>query len=340
MVIAKILALLRSHFNLRELFSMHIDYSNRDESKEEAAFVRDWAERHGFTHFERVISEVKRGVTDRAEYEKISRNLRYGFYKEILTTQMGWVDQEEGGVERTVTGGEGGGHPGLECGLGVIFGHHAGDVQENVLSNIMRGCSPLNLAGMHEVGITEGVPVWRPLLKHVKDEIFDFAHRLPSPSSPLLIPPPLPRYGIPYFRDTTPTWSTRGKLRRQLVPLLIDMYGTGCLRNISSLAAQSDEAMTLVSQNIYDPFMRSPLLLSPPLPSLCSHHEWNGSQDSPALSLWVGVQCSSLSPPATLLLEGNVEEFDALDVDEHDPREGGAQLPQEDSTRHSLLPLH
>lgn len=72
------------------------------------------------------------------------------------------------------------------------------------------------------------------------------------------------RYGVPYFRDTTPTWSTRGKLRRQLVPLLIDMYGTGCLRNISSLAAQSDEAMTLVSQNIYEPFMRSPFFISSP----------------------------------------------------------------------------
>ena len=41
-----------------------------------------------------------------------------------------------------------------------------------------------------------------------------------------------------------------------MVPLLIDMYGTGCLRNISSLAAQSDEAMGLVAQNIYDPFMK------------------------------------------------------------------------------------
>lgn len=254
MVIAKILALLRSHFNLQQLFSMHIDYGNRDESKEEAAFVRDWAERHGFTHFEKVISEVKRGVTDRAEYEKISRNLRYGFYKEILATQMGWVDHEDGGVGAPEEGTD---HPGLECGLGVIFGHHAGDVQENVLSNIMRGCSPLSLAGMHEVGITEGVPVWRPLLMHVKDEIFEFAHRLiSSPTALSLLPPDVHRYGIPYFRDTTPTWSTRGKLRRQLIPLLIDMYGTGCLRNISSLAAQSDEAMTLVSQNIYDPFMR------------------------------------------------------------------------------------
>jgi tRNA(Ile)-lysidine synthase TilS/MesJ len=51
------------------------------------------------------------GVTGRDEYEKISRDIRYGFYTEVLTA----------------TG----------CG-GVIFGHHLGDVQENVISNVMR----------------------------------------------------------------------------------------------------------------------------------------------------------------------------------------------------------
>jgi adenylyl- and sulfurtransferase ThiI len=39
------------------------------------------------------------------------------------------------------------------------------------------GCSPLNLAGMTSVGITEGVPIWRPLLNHDKKEIYDFAHK-------------------------------------------------------------------------------------------------------------------------------------------------------------------
>lgn len=102
------------------------------------------------------------------------------------------------------------------------------------------GCSPLDLAGMGPVGITEGVPVWRPLLAHTKEEIFEFAHK----------------YGVPYFRDTTPSWSTRGKLRNQLVPLLQEIYGEGCLRNISALARQSDDARSLVFQNVYDPFLR------------------------------------------------------------------------------------
>lgn len=30
----------------------------------------------------------------------------------------------------------------------VMFGHHQGDLQENVISNVMRGCGPLQLSGM------------------------------------------------------------------------------------------------------------------------------------------------------------------------------------------------
>ena len=43
-------------------------------------------------------------------------------------------------------------------------------------------------------------------------------------------------------QDTTPTWSTRGKLRRQLVPLLADMYGEGFKANLSSLVSHDEEA--------------------------------------------------------------------------------------------------
>ena len=41
-----------------------------------------------------------------------------------------------------------------------------------------------------------------------KVDIFAFAHG----------------HGVPYFKDTTPDWSTRGKLRTKLLPLLEDMY--------------------------------------------------------------------------------------------------------------------
>lgn len=60
------------------------------------------------------------------------------------------------------------------------------------------------LSGMREVGIVEGCLVWRPLLPWRKDAIYGFAHT----------------FGVPYFKDSTPSWSTRYKLRRQLLPLI------------------------------------------------------------------------------------------------------------------------
>ena len=142
MVIAKILVTLRKHNIIpieTKIVAMHIDYANRLESGREADFVERWCAELGIEFEKRVIDEVTRGVTDRSEYEKVSRDIRYvdvncfqplphiwltlwcivkccvnysyGFYKDILTK--------------------------YQC-KGVMFGHHLGDVQENVISNVMR----------------------------------------------------------------------------------------------------------------------------------------------------------------------------------------------------------
>ena len=57
------------------------------------------------------------------------------------------------------------------------------------------------VVGMGIRGLCKGVTVLRPLLEHEKPEIYDFSHK----------------YGVPYFKDSTPSWSTRGKLRNNLV---------------------------------------------------------------------------------------------------------------------------
>lgn len=186
-------------------------------------------------------AQVKRGVTARDEYEKIARDIRFNAYKSAL---------EERGEGACPT---------------VMFGHHEGDVEENVLTNLVKGCSILGLAGeigtllpsrvtswvhqhfvyfhahvgkmsksvLHDLNVANrmrslkvlvssrpfpwytrftwqgmlpentvnGVRVWRPMLPFGKAVVYDFAHK----------------FGVPYFKDTTPSWSTRGKLRRQLV---------------------------------------------------------------------------------------------------------------------------
>ncbi|CAN0108696.1 unnamed protein product, partial [Ectocarpus fasciculatus] len=215
MVIAKILAVLPCPAANVTVVALHLDYGNRPESAEEARYVEYYAKEILKLDWRiREITEVTRGVTDRSDYEKISRNIRYSFYKEVLNE--------------------------LSC-PGIIFGHHIGDVQENVISNVMRGSSSLHLSGMTDVGVTEGVSVWRPLLSNNKDEIYAFAHK----------------YGVPYLQDTTPSWSTRGKLRNVLLPLLMDIYGTGCMHNLSSLAAESDAMRALVQETVFGPFLES-----------------------------------------------------------------------------------
>jgi uncharacterized protein (DUF924 family) len=112
MVIAKILTVLRNKYQaIYSIVAIHIDYANREESGLEADYVGKWCEQMSVSFRKRVINEVTRGITDRAVYERVARDIRYGFYQEVLHE--------------------------TNC-PAVMFGHHLGDVQENVMSNIMR----------------------------------------------------------------------------------------------------------------------------------------------------------------------------------------------------------
>eukprot|EP00934_Nitzschia_sp_Nitz4_P006346 Nitzschia sp. Nitz4//scaffold37_size175936//105580//108219//NITZ4_002052-RA/size175936-snap-gene-0.245-mRNA-1//1//CDS//3329549806//6336//frame0 len=221
MVIARVLANLRENcgFNL-ETVAVHIDYGNRPESAAEADYVRRYCERLGLTFKCRRIDEVTRGVTARDDYERISRELRYSSYKEAISEI------------RTRTGSG--------ATIGVMLGHHKGDLRENVLSNAHKGCGPIDLSGMTSVSKNDGVVIYRPLLPLEKEFVFDYAHK----------------FGVPYFKDTTPHWSTRGKLRNKLLPLLEEIYGEGSLRNLSNLALESDECRALVQSTIIGPFLQ------------------------------------------------------------------------------------
>jgi hypothetical protein len=55
--------------------------------------------------------------------------------------------------------------------------------------------------------------------------------------------------------DTTPHWSTRGKLRNKLMPLLEEIYGEGSMKNLSNLATESDECRTLLYKSMIGPFL-------------------------------------------------------------------------------------
>ena len=113
---------------------VHIDYGNRPESGAEADFVAAWCAEQGIVFRLKRIEELRRGIAGRDEYERESRRIRYDFYAACLAEFAG-------------------------CG-GVCVGHHAGDVQENVITNLLKGTSLLAVSGMAEVSTVNGIPVW------------------------------------------------------------------------------------------------------------------------------------------------------------------------------------
>ncbi len=165
MVIASVLVFLNKSCGFAlDIWAVHIDYANRPESGAEADFVRRYCERLGISFQCRRIDEVTRGITARDDYERIARELRYQSYKE--TVALAQLKKEET--------------------IGVMLGHHRGDLRENVLSNAHKGCGPLDLSGMTAVSRNDGVVIYRPLLPLEKTFVFDYAHK----------------FGVPYFKGT------------------------------------------------------------------------------------------------------------------------------------------
>eukprot|EP00962_Isochrysis_galbana_P053231 scaffold24680_cov221-Isochrysis_galbana.AAC.5 len=70
--------------------------------------------------------------------------------------------------------------------------------------SLRRRPPPPRLPGISEASIVTGVLIWRPMLPHPKSDVLAYARR----------------YGVPYFKDSTPAWSTRGRLRNELLPLI------------------------------------------------------------------------------------------------------------------------
>ena len=191
-----------------------MDYANRPESGAEAAYLRRWCEARGVQLEVRVVTEVTRGVTARDEYEKQSRRIRFEAYAELMARSGARA---------------------------VFFGHHKGDVQENVISNVMRGGGLLELGGMTPASTVNHVRIWRPMLSLGKEDVYTHAHA----------------YGVPYFKDSTPEWSTRGKLRNQVQPLLEDVYGEGYASHLSVLARESAECTELLEAALLGPLLAS-----------------------------------------------------------------------------------
>jgi tRNA(Ile)-lysidine synthetase-like protein len=189
---------------LTQVSALHINYGNRPEADAEQLFLERWcASLHIPLKVLRMPAHLRRGVTDREQYEKEARELRFAFYREE--------------------------------GVPILLAHHRGDVMENCVSNSLKGAGPLRLSGMNARDRLYDVEIRRPLLTLDKAQILQVAFD----------------HGVPFFRDSTPAWSTRGRLRNEVLPLLKDVYGAGCLESLTQLAEDSDQLRALCDRRVF-----------------------------------------------------------------------------------------
>lgn len=198
---------------IKPTIAIHIKYSNRDESAAETNFIINWCKFYGIILIVREINYVKRSEIDRDVYEQVTKDIRFMLYKFAINKYN--ID-------------------------GVCLGHHRDDVSENVLMNIMKGNDIMNLSGTHKTGKIDGVNILRPLLGHVKQDIYDFANK----------------YGIYYMKDTTPEWSCRGVLRNELMPILNKQFGN-VNKNLSIIGKFSDNWNIVIEKMVFKPIFDS-----------------------------------------------------------------------------------
>ena len=123
---------------------------------------------------------------------------------------------------------------------GVLLAHHKDDVVENIFNNIMRGNREItDLVVIKEMNVIMNVSIYRPFLHKFKNSIYDYAHT----------------YQIPYFLDSTPDWSCRGKMRRKIFPSCIDCYGNNYKNNLLQLGKESEQI-----NNIFQTYILNDLI--------------------------------------------------------------------------------
>tara|TARA_A100001011_G_scaffold277822_1_gene287570 strand:- start:140 stop:1228 length:1089 start_codon:yes stop_codon:yes gene_type:complete len=121
----------------------------------------------------------------------------------------------------------------------VLLAHHKDDIIENIFANICRGRNYLDLAVIRDHSIMSGIKICRPMIQYYKTTIYEFANK----------------YQVPYFKDTTPKWSVRGKYRDIISPAIEDAFTQNVKENLLCISNQADQWNGLVEKEIIKPFM-------------------------------------------------------------------------------------
>lgn len=196
------------------VIACHLIYGNREESMKEFKIVEEYCDHLGIDLYYYQIEYLKRSEVEREFYERMTRDIRFYFYKCLIGDEMDY---------------------------GVYLGHIQDDVVENVWTNFAKGQHLFDLKKMSVESIQEGVRIIRPFLNMKKTEILEIARKCQ----------------IPYLKNTTPTWSNRGKFRNRFYKETHEQYGDSVDEKIVQVATQLEHVGKIMENLIYKPIYSS-----------------------------------------------------------------------------------
>jgi tRNA(Ile)-lysidine synthetase-like protein len=203
----------------KTLIAVHINYNNRDTSGKELEFVKYYCQTLNIKLYYRTIYEISRND---CHYNGL-RNLYELITKNIRFNFYKQVMQLYNNKAL------------------IVLGHNRDDCFENIITNITKKQNYDNLSGMSKISYIDNILFWRPLLDINKSDIINYA---------------LENH-IPYLEDSTPKWSTRGKIRDVVRPCLENfnnniVYSFFELKN--NMENMTNIIDTFVIPKIYDNF--------------------------------------------------------------------------------------
>ena len=106
----------------------------------------------------------------------------------------------------------------------------------------MRGRTSItSLKGMEKIKKIFNLQVCRPMLDFRKDEIYRLSDK----------------YQIPYFLDTTPDWSCRGQMRRQIFPKCEKCYSNKFMDSLNKLGEESKQINEVLEKYVINPIIKN-----------------------------------------------------------------------------------
>lgn len=123
----------------------------------------------------------------------------------------------------------------------VLLGHIHDDMIENVWTNFARGTHVDDLAKFRAVSQEDGVTIYRPWLSIEKSLIYEVAGAL----------------AIPYLKNTTPSWSNRGKFRNAFYNATHAQFGASVDSTVLTVASRLHTQSALVKRILFDPIYES-----------------------------------------------------------------------------------